>query len=88
MFINDLKYSSFIVNKMLGKNRKGYVGLYVNITTIGYFKDLKVTTKALKVKKEGEKANDIWGCCISNSQKLKPYPTPAPVIKPERANMP
>jgi|GEM_PF-3170928 ribosomal protein L28 len=44
---------------MLGKNRKGYVGLYVNITTIGYFKDLKVTTKALKVKKEGEKANDI-----------------------------
>lgn len=59
MFINDLKYSSFIVNKMLGKNRKGYVGLYVDIATIGYFKDLKVTKKALKVKKEGEKVNDI-----------------------------
>jgi hypothetical protein len=43
----------------LGKNRKGYVGLYVDIATIGYFKDLKVTKKALKVKKEGEKVNDI-----------------------------
>ena len=35
MFINDMKYSSFIVNKMLGKNQKGYVGLYVDIGTIG-----------------------------------------------------
>jgi hypothetical protein len=49
MFINDFKYSSFIVNKMLGKTKKGYVGLYVDIATIGYFKDLKVTKKALKV---------------------------------------
>lgn len=56
MFINDLKYSSFIVNKMLGKNKKGYVGLYVDIATIGYFKDLKVTKKALKVKPGQEKA--------------------------------
>ena len=54
MFINDLKYSSFIVNKMLGKNKKGYVGLYVDIATIGYFKDLKVTKKALKVKQTQE----------------------------------
>ncbi|MEA5461481.1 hypothetical protein VB796_20615 [Arcicella sp. LKC2W] len=59
MFINDMKYSSFIVNKMLGKNKKGYVGLYVDIATTGYFKDLKVTKKALKVKKEGEKVGDI-----------------------------
>jgi hypothetical protein len=58
MFINDLKYSSFIVNKMLGKNKKGYVGLYVDIATIGYFKDLKVTKKALKVKQSKEKAMD------------------------------
>lgn len=50
MFINNLKYSSFIVDKMLGKNKKGYVGLYVDIATIGYFKDLKVTKKPLKVK--------------------------------------
>ena len=59
MFINDLKYSSFIVNKMLGKTKKGYVGLYVDIGTIGYFKELKVTNKALKVKNEGEKVNGI-----------------------------
>jgi hypothetical protein len=48
MFINDLKYSSFIVDKMLGKNKKGAVGLYVDIGTIGYFKDLKVMKKVLK----------------------------------------
>jgi len=59
MFINDMKYSSFIVDKMLGKNKKGYVGLYVDIGTIGYFKDLKVTKKALKVKQDGEKVKDI-----------------------------
>jgi hypothetical protein len=59
MFINDMKYSSFIVNKMLGQNKKGYVGLYVDIATTGYFKDLKVTKKALKVKKEEGKVVDI-----------------------------
>lgn len=59
MFINDAKYSTFVVKKMLGINKKGFVGLYVDIGTIGYFKDLKVTKKALKVKKEGEKINDI-----------------------------
>jgi Domain of Unknown Function (DUF1080) len=52
MFINDVKHSSFIVNKMLGKNRKGYIGLYVDIATIGYFRDLKVTKKALEIKQE------------------------------------
>ncbi len=59
MFINDMKHSSFIVDKMLGKVKKGYVGLYVDIGTIGYFKDLKVTKKALKVKQDGEKVKDI-----------------------------
>lgn len=60
MFINDMKYSSFIVNKMLGKGRKGYIGLYVDIGTIGYFRDLKVTKRALKIEKEkGERINDI-----------------------------
>ncbi len=59
MFINDLKYSSFIVNKMLGSNKKGYVGLYVDVATTGYFKDLKVTKKALKVNKEEGKVGDI-----------------------------
>lgn len=59
MFINDLKYSSFIVNKMLGKSKKGFVGLYVDIATTGYFKDLKVTKRALEVKKEEGKVGDI-----------------------------
>ena len=59
MFINDMKYSSFIVNKMLGTNKKGYIGLYVDIATIGYFKDLKVTKRALKVEQKSEKINDI-----------------------------
>jgi hypothetical protein len=60
MFINDMKYSSFIVDKMLGKTKKGFVGLYVDIGTIGYFKDLKVTKKQLKNKNEsGEKVKEI-----------------------------
>lgn len=60
MFINDMKYSSFIVDKMLGKNKIGGVGLYVDIGTVGYFKDLKITRKALvKKKDQGEKVDDI-----------------------------
>ncbi|MBK7790540.1 MAG: hypothetical protein IPJ54_18705 [Saprospiraceae bacterium] len=60
MFINDMKYSTFIVDKMLGKHTSGGLGLYVDIGTIGYFKDLKVTKRTLKVKKEaGEKVSDI-----------------------------
>jgi hypothetical protein len=59
MFINDMKYSSFIVNKMLGKNKIGGVGLYVDIGTIGYFKDLKVTKGQLKKKSTDEKIDGI-----------------------------
>ncbi len=59
LFINDLKYSSFIVDKLLGENKKGFVGLYVDIGTVGYFRDLKVTKRALQVKKLGEKEIDI-----------------------------
>ncbi len=60
MFINDMKYSSFIVDKMLGKHKIGGVGLYVDIGTIGYFKDLKVTRGQLKNKKStDEKVDDI-----------------------------
>jgi Domain of Unknown Function (DUF1080) len=51
MFINDAKYSTFVVSKMLGDNKKGFVGLYVDIGTVGYFKDLKITKRALVVKK-------------------------------------
>lgn len=60
MFINDMKYSSFIVDKMLGKNKIGGVGLYVDIGTIGYFKDLKITKRKLINKSDkNEKVNDI-----------------------------
>lgn len=60
MFINDMKYSSFIVDKMLGANKTGGIGLYVDIGTIGYFKDLKVTKrKFVAPKNDGEKADDI-----------------------------
>lgn len=59
MYVNNLKYSSFIVDKMLGKHKKGFVGLYVDIGTIGYFRDLKVTKRALQVKKASERVSDI-----------------------------
>ena len=60
MFINNMKYSSFIVDKMLGKVKKGGVGLYVDIATVGYFKDLKIIKRPYKapIKKE-EKQEDI-----------------------------
>jgi hypothetical protein len=60
MFINDMKYSSFIVEKMLGKHKIGGIGLYVDIGTIGYFRDLKVTKRQLATpKKNGEKVDGI-----------------------------
>jgi len=60
MFINDMKYSTFIVDKMLGKHTSGGLGLYVDIGTIGYFKDLKATNRKFMVKKEAaEKVSDI-----------------------------
>jgi hypothetical protein len=54
MFINNMKYSSFIVDKMLGNVKKGGVGLYVDIATVGYFKDLKIIKRPYKapIKKE------------------------------------
>lgn len=42
LFINNAKYSTFIVNKMKGRTSKGAIGLWVDIATIGYFKDLKI----------------------------------------------
>lgn len=48
MFINDARYSTFVVDRLLGNNKKGGIGLYVDIGTIGYFKNLKVRKGALK----------------------------------------
>lgn len=45
MFINNTPYSTFIVDKMLGNLKKGSIGLWVDIGTVGYFKDLKITNK-------------------------------------------
>ncbi|MBP6181251.1 hypothetical protein [Flavobacterium sp.] len=45
MFINDAKYSTFIVDKMKGTTKIGSIALWVDIGTIGYFKDLKVIQK-------------------------------------------
>lgn len=45
MFINDAKYSTFVVEEMKGKTTHGSIALWVDIGTIGYFKDLKVTKR-------------------------------------------
>ena len=45
MYINDARYSTFVVEKMKGKTTHGSIALWVDIGTIGYFKDLKVIKK-------------------------------------------
>ena len=43
LFINHQKTPSFIVKDLLGSSKFGSVALWVDIGTIGFFKDLKVT---------------------------------------------
>lgn len=43
LYINNQKYPSFIVNEMKGNTKSGSIGLWVDIGTEGYFKDLKFT---------------------------------------------
>jgi len=43
MYINDAKYSTFVVDRMKGNTTNGAIALWVDIGTIGYFKDLKIT---------------------------------------------
>lgn len=43
MYINNAKHSSFVIDKLLGATTQGAVALWVDIGTIGYFKDLKIT---------------------------------------------
>lgn len=45
MYINDAKYSTFVVDKMKGNTSHGSIALWVDIGTIGYFKDLKITKR-------------------------------------------
>ena len=42
LYLNDARYPSFIVDKMKGTSRAGTIGLYVDIGTEGYFKDLRI----------------------------------------------
>lgn len=42
MYLNNQKYPSFIVNDMKGSSASGSIGLWVDIGTEGYFKDLKI----------------------------------------------
>jgi hypothetical protein len=42
LYLNDARYPSFIVNKMKGTSKAGTIGLYVDIGTEGYFKDLRI----------------------------------------------
>jgi hypothetical protein len=44
LYINNQQYPSFIVNKILGNTISGSIGLWVEVGTVGYFKDLKITT--------------------------------------------
>ena len=45
LYINNAKYPSFVVNNILGNTPKGGIGLWVEIGTIGYFRDIKVIHK-------------------------------------------
>lgn len=42
LYLNDQKSPAFIVNKMLGSTTSGFIGLWVEIGTEGFFKDLKI----------------------------------------------
>lgn len=43
LYLNDQKSPSFIVNEMLGSTATGSVGLWIDIGTEGFFKDLKIS---------------------------------------------
>jgi hypothetical protein len=45
LYLNNQKYPSFIVNELKGNSKSGSIGLWVDIATEGYFKDLKITKK-------------------------------------------
>ena len=43
LYLNNQKSAAFIVSEMKGNSTKGGIGLWVDIGTEGYFKDLKIT---------------------------------------------
>jgi len=42
LYVNKPQYPSLIVNKLLGTTTSGGIGLFVDIGTVGYFKDFKI----------------------------------------------
>jgi pimeloyl-ACP methyl ester carboxylesterase len=59
MFVNEAKFSSIIVPKMLGKTSTGAIGLWVDIGTEGYFKDLKVVPGPKSLKRVFQPSNVV-----------------------------
>ncbi len=59
LFMNDAKYSTMIVPKMLGKTTAGAIGLFVDIGTEGYFKDLKVVHGQKNLRRVFQPANVV-----------------------------
>ncbi|MGS2739300.1 family 16 glycoside hydrolase [Sinomicrobium sp. M5D2P17] len=43
LYLNDKEYPSFVVSEMKGNSTSGSIGLWVEIGTEGFFKDLKIT---------------------------------------------
>ena len=81
LFINDARYSNLVVPKMLGKTTAGSIGLWVDIGTIGYFKDLKITPATNPVNdivKEWERAKaftkEYLDAMPESGYALKPTP--------------
>lgn len=42
LYINNQKHPSFVVDKLKGTTTEGAIALWVDIGTVGYFKDLKI----------------------------------------------
>ncbi|RZS96788.1 hypothetical protein [Cecembia calidifontis] len=45
LYLNDQEQPSFLVKEMLGSTSTGSIGLWVDIGTEGYFKDIKVNSR-------------------------------------------
>lgn len=59
LFVNDANFSTMIVPKMLGKTTAGGIGLFVDIGTVGFFKDLKVVHGAKNLRRVFQPANVV-----------------------------
>lgn len=45
LYLNQQEQPAFLVNEMLGSSKTGSIGLWVEIGTVGYFRDLKIQNK-------------------------------------------